>query len=316
MRIAIIANPAAGRGRPFKKLQGRVRTWRHPQWEVELLPTQAPGHAGALARELLSRPPDVLAVCGGDGSVNEVVSALPPQPPFPLAVLSGGTANVLARELGMPLHPVRALDVALEAAFAGKVRRMDVGVADLGVPPDAPVDGGVGARVARKFTFVAGVGFDAWAVHEASLALKSKVGIAAYALAALRALRHYPFPEFTVVADGGSHPAVTCLVCNSRRYGGGFSFCPGADMADGLLDVLVIGGVGRAGGVDRAKLASFLLSAWVCPGRAPSWTRRLRTRELRIEGPSSVLVETDGELAGALPAKFSLLEKALPLIAA
>ncbi|MDR0842184.1 MAG: diacylglycerol kinase family lipid kinase [Acidobacteriota bacterium] len=299
MKMVVIANPVAGRGRPFRKLQAHVRSWNHPDWNVELLPTQAPGHAGVLARGLLARPPDILAVCGGDGTVNEVVSVLPPKPPFPLAVLPGGTANVLARELGLPLDPVRALDVAL----AGKVRLVDVGEMQ--------------AKEDRRFAFVfvAGIGFDAWAVHLARPSIKAKIGIAAYALAVAECLASYRFPRFEVVANGRIYAAISCLVCNARSYGGGLSFCPDADMADGFLDVLVIKNEGNAGVVCRARLLGLLLSAWISPGRTPTWIERLRARELRVEGPPSVLIETDGELAGALPAKFLLAEKSLPLIA-
>ena len=290
MRITIIANPVAGRGRPFRNLQKHVRDWHHPEWDVEVLPTRAPGHAGALARELLDRPPDILAVCGGDGTINEVVSALPSTPPCPLAVLPGGTANVLARELVLPLDPIQALYIALK----GKVRQVDIGEMRAGQN--------------RRFTFVAGIGFDAWAVHAARPALKSRIGMAAYAVAVAECLRHYEFPQFEITANGSTYNATSCLVCNARSYGGGLSFCPDADMADGLLDILIIEGV------RRAALVGFLFSAWVRPGRVPAWARRLRTKELRVEGPSSAYIETDGELAGMLPATFSLSEKFLPLM--
>ena len=294
-KLFIIANPASGGGRPFRKICDCIRGKKVSGLEIEFLPTKAPGHAGVLARELLNRPCDLLAVCGGDGTINEIVSALPSPPPFPLAVLPGGTANVLAREIGLPLSPASALDVALK----GKIRRVDIGE--------------MKARQNRRFTFVAGVGFDAWAAHracstKARLTFKAKAGIAAYAVAVAESLALYKFPEFTIAVDGGSYTATSCLVCNARSYGGNLTFCPDADMTDGLLDVMIVAGA------RRATLAGFMLSAWFRPGTTPSWIRRIRTRELYMDGPSTVRVETDGELAGELPAGFSLLEKSLPLI--
>ena len=160
----------------------------------------------------------------------------------------------------------------------------------------------------RRFTFVAGIGFDAWAVHEARPALKSRIGMAAYVVAVAECLINYKFPRFEIAADGSTYTATSCLICNARSYGGGLSFCPDADMADSLLDILILEGV------HRAALAGFLLSAWIHPGRTPAWARRLQTKELRIEGPSSVYIETDGELVGTLPAACFLSEKSLPLI--
>jgi len=290
-KLFIIANPAAGNGRPFRKICDYARGGKVSGWKTEILATKGPGHAGDLARELLNCPCDLMAVCGGDGTINEVVSALPASLPFPLAILPGGTANVLCRELGLPLSPAHALDIALKR----KIRLVDVGE--------------MKARENRRFTFAAGIGFDAWAVLNARPDFKAKTGIAAYAVAAAESIARYKFPEFTITANGGSYTATSCLVCNARSYGGGLTFCPDADMTDGLLDVMIIEGVRRAG------LAGFLLSALIHPGITPSWIRRIRTKELRADGPSTVHIETDGELVGGLPAIFSISERSLPLVA-
>ena len=141
MNLTIIANPIAGRGRAYQSLQRYVRQWPHPDWQCELLPTRRPNHAGMLARELLAHPPDLLAVCGGDGTMNEIATAVP-EPPFPVALLPAGTANVLARELGLPLNPVRALKIALN----GNARKIDLGL--------------LGPGLRRRFLFVAGIKTD------------------------------------------------------------------------------------------------------------------------------------------------------------
>src|SRR5437867_6736846 len=113
MRLSIIVNPIAGGGRAYRRLERRIRNWPYPDWEVELHLTRAPGHAGAIARKLSDRPPDRLAICGGDGTINEVISGIAACE-IPIAVLPAGTANVLAREIGLPLDPWRALEVALQ----------------------------------------------------------------------------------------------------------------------------------------------------------------------------------------------------------
>ena len=72
-KLFIIANPAAGNGRPFRKICDYARGGKVSGWETEILATKGPGHAGDLARELLNHHCDILAVCGGDGTINEVV---------------------------------------------------------------------------------------------------------------------------------------------------------------------------------------------------------------------------------------------------
>jgi len=289
MKLVIIANPKAGRGRAYRALCRHVRQWPHAGWEVEILPTRAPNHAGELARSLAASPPDLLAVCGGDGTVNEIATAVP-QPPFPVAVLPAGTANVLARELRLPLNPVDALKVALD----GCVRRIDLG--------------SLGAANGRRFLFVAGVGFDAFVVSQARPAVKARLGIASYIEAIVESLLRYPFPEFLVAAGERAYTATSCLVCNSKRYGGGLLFCPDADMHDGALDLLIL--EGRR----RIALAWFLLMAWMQRPMRGAWIHRIRSGAFRIEGPPEVLVETDGELAGNLPLDFGISHASFPLI--
>jgi diacylglycerol kinase (ATP) len=289
MNLKIIANPISGRGRGYQSLQRYVSQWPHLDWQFELLPTCRPNHAGILARGLLAQPPDLLAVCGGDGTMNEIATAIP-EPPFPVALLPAGTANVLARELGLPLNPVRALKIALK----GNAQKIDLGL--------------LGPGFRRRFLFVAGIGFDAYVVSQVRPALKSKLGIVAYAVAILECLQRYHFPEFQITTGGRTFTAASCLVCNSKRYGGGLLFCPAADMHDGFLDILIL--EGRS----RLALAGFLLRAWLQQPMKGGWIHRLQSKDIRIEGAEGVSVQVDGELAGGLPLDIGLTPSAFPLI--
>lgn len=289
MKITIIANPVAGRGRAYKRILRCLERWEDPDWQVELLTTNKSGHAGLLAKDLLENPPDILAVCGGDGTVNEIASNVP-HPPFPIAVLPGGTANVLARELGLPLDPVRSLKIALKR----NVRHVDLG--------------GFRSGSERRFLFVAGIGFDAFAVYCVRPALKAKIGMAAYVVAILDCLLNYTFPEFQITTEKQTISATSCLICNSKKYGGGLLFCPDADMKDGLLDLLVIQGM------RRIELARFLFKAWIGIPEKQIWIHRVRAKALQIEGPSTVLAQIDGELAGSLPCQIHLEEAVFPLV--
>jgi YegS/Rv2252/BmrU family lipid kinase len=287
--MSIIANPRSGRGRAFRRVQEYVRNWPHRDWEVEVLTTRAPGHAAELARALVSRPPDLLAVCGGDGTVNEVANGMP-DPPFPVAVLPAGTANVLARSVGVPLDPVEAIKVAL----GGSVLRVDSCFLQ-GMP-------------ARYFLLMAGAGFDAYVVSRTSSALKDRVGIAAFYQSTVQCLATYDFPEFAIEAEGLSVRATTCVVANSRGYGGGLVLTPSADMTDGLLDIVAV--QGRS----RVNLALFALTALRGKPRRYPWVRYARARSVDIDGPSEVMVQVDGEQIGNLPAAIRIVPRSFPLV--
>ena len=289
MRITIIANPVSGRGRPYRKLGRLIREWPHRDWEASMIPTRGPEHAGLIAREVAGERPDILAVCGGDGTVREVASALP-DPPFPVMLIPGGTANVLARELGLPLDPTQALEVGLR----GRTRRVDLGL--------------LRSREVSRFLLFVGVGFDACVAARVRPGTKKKMGIAAYYAEVMRSLLTYDFPQFEVEAEDASYAATSCVTANSRHYGGGLVLTPAADICDGELDVLVVQTRRRS---DYARL----MWAAFC-NRAPEfpWVLRRRVRRLKVTGPRGLWVQADGELAGTLPLEIDLVPASFPLI--
>ncbi len=289
MRLVIIANPISGRGRVFNRLLHYVREWRPAGWTVELLCTNQPGHAGEIARGLLGNPPDILAVCGGDGTVKEVVSCTP-DPPFPVGIVPAGTANVLAHELGLPLDPVKALSIVLD----GAVRRVDCGRL-------------IGTS-SHGFLLMAGIGFDAYVASRVRPAIKDKLGIAAYYLSTVQAIGSYRFPEFRVVTDDHVLVGTSCIIANAKSYGGGLILTPGADMTDGFFDILMIKGR------PATEYIRFLWSAWRRRPRQYSWVQYRRSRRVRVEGPESILVQVDGEVIGGLPVTVDLLPGVFPLV--
>jgi diacylglycerol kinase (ATP) len=290
MKGVIIANPRAGGGRAYRVLCRHVSRRRYPGWDMDLISTNYPGQAGEIALELAANPPDFLAVCGGDGTLNEIASAIP-SPPYPVAILPGGTANVLARELHVPMDPVRALGIAIKRS----IRSVDLGAL------------GPGDR--RRFLFVAGIGFDAYVAARVNASLKDAVGIGAYVLAGLRCIRTYPFKEFRVTADNRSFSATSCIVANARLYGGGLVFCPEADMQDGLVDVLIFESRSRLG------LIRLFFHAWIGKPQRSATVHRLQCRRLSISGPGDIPIQVDGESAGTLPVDIGLLPRTFPLCA-
>ncbi len=174
--------------------------------EVTLAATRRRGHASRLAHEAVSDGYDVVAVLGGDGTLNEAVNGVAGSD-VALAPLPGGSTNVFARTIGLPDDPVEAAAMLLETLAAGHIKRV-----------------GIGQVNGRYFLFHAGVGYDAAVVQQ----VERKAGLKRYANHALFAyaavdtwLRHYDRsrPRFTVYhADGETVTGQFAICLNTNPY--------------------------------------------------------------------------------------------------
>ncbi len=198
--------------------------------KLDVVQTQARGHATSLARQAVDDGLDVVVALGGDGTVNEVVNGLlaaGPRAGLPaLGVVPAGGANVFARTLGLPANPVEATGQLLDALAEGRRRRIGLGMAD-----------------DRWFTFCAGMGLDASVVRRVEArraagarstpALYVRQGLAQFFRSDRRSLTMTAHPE-----TGPSVPIGFALVCNTSpwTYLGRRPVvpCPDADFATGL----------------------------------------------------------------------------------
>lgn len=177
-RVLLIVNPASRRGARIRKKA--LKAFSDAGVGCDMMLTEAPGHAAILARTHAHKY-DALFTLGGDGTVMEVLSVLAHQGP-PIGVLGGGTANVVARTLGIPLNPTRAVPLLLN----GDEATMDLG--RLG-------DG-------RRFAIGVGVGLDATMMMEAPARLKRRFGFMAYVIGGSKAvLRNQRF-KLRLTVDG------------------------------------------------------------------------------------------------------------------
>lgn len=194
---------------------------RHALWgRLEIGTTQHPGHARELAEQAVRRGVEVVLAVGGDGTVNEVAGGLLGSETA-LGIVPVGSGNGLARTLGLPLAPERAI-AALERAL---VRRMDVGM----------VNG-------RPFLNVAGAGFDAAIGAEFHRHGRDggRRGILPYVRLSLAHGRRYEPALFRLQAGGEDWSGRALLVAfvNGRQYGAGAVIAPRARLDDGQLDVV------------------------------------------------------------------------------
>ena len=219
MKARAILNPRAG----LAAVRALHALERHPGWPgVEVKTTAARGDARRFAEEAAAEGYDAVLSIGGDGTANEAAWGLLGSGTA-LGLVPMGSGNGLARTLGIPLRPERALDV-----LAGAVRRrMDVGM----------ING-------RPFLNVAGAGFDAQvgADFHAHGLRGGRRGIFTYVRLSLLRAWSYRAEEWRRTAGEGSFEgrALVIAFVNGRQYGGGAVVAPGARLDDGLLDVVVI----------------------------------------------------------------------------
>jgi len=233
--------------------------------------THRAGDAEQFARQAAQSGADLVAAYGGDGTVLEVASGLHGTD-VPLAILPGGTANLLSVELGIPNT---LADAAALITHPGAILR--------------PVDMG---RAGDHLFFHLGLGIEGEMIHKTDRKAKNSSGVLAYVLAALQSLRDHPPVQYRLTLDGDTVEVegINCMITNYGSLGvGGFSLSHQIDMSDGLLDVLVIG---------AADLGQFIAAAASAIARG-DLTRSLQqwqAREVRVEANAPQTVTRDGEV--------------------
>jgi diacylglycerol kinase (ATP) len=295
-RYLLIVNPQSGSRRHVDRIALVSAYFERHQSEVVIFRTQGPGDAERQAR-LAAATGNYRAVigAGGDGTINEVLNGLAGST-MPVGILPWGTSNVFSREMGFP----RSLRGQCRVIRHGRICDIDLGRCN-----------------GRAFVMMAGIGFDAYSLHN-MLDLKATLGPFAYVLAALRSFFRYQQPRLRFTLAGGSeHEASFMLISNTSLYGKLFSLTPRANPTDGKLDVYVYRERGRW---RFLKLAlSFLLSVLQTDSR---FRRRLlylreaifRTDHIQVSSNETTYIQLDGDYAGVLPADISIQTAAARLI--
>lgn len=266
--------------------------------------TRGPSDAARIAREARADGVSVLAVMGGDGTLNEVAQAYLDENGAPLdgpalAVIPAGTGGDYKRTLGLS----GSVEDAVARIAHGTTRAHDLGALRL--------TGHDGAPVTRAFVNVTSFGIGGVTDRLVNEGPKWLGGKAAFFVGAARAMLTYRNSPVRVRVDGAMFvdgPVFNVAMAIGRFFGGGMNIAPEADPGDGLFDVIALG--------DLSRPEALSLSGKIYKGAHVGTRKVTTTRGLTIEAEpihpwSRVLIDMDGETPGMLPLRATAVKGAL-----
>jgi YegS/Rv2252/BmrU family lipid kinase len=285
--IPVIINPSAGRKKAI--LAGLNQVFREAgiHWSVEI--TQEEGDGVRFAHQFVEQGAQVVAVYGGDGTISEVATGLAGTHTA-LALLPGGTGNVLAYEFGIP-HDFIAAAQLLVTNYA--TRLVDMGT--------------IGER---KFLLRAGVGLEAMAVERTPRQLKDRFGLLAYGIGGLQALIESRQTTYHLELDGRvkETQGLICTVANSGHLGiPGLRLSSKSSIEDGLLDVIVL----RSADI---KLIIQFISDNVTHVLDLKGLQHWQVTKVSIQVDPPQTVQVDGDYLGRTPVEMRSIPRSLRIV--
>lgn len=288
MKITILFNPAAGRGKSRRTLAEVAGVLRRAGVEPEVYESRSPEHLRELARQAREEKPDVIVAAGGDGTLHYVLNGLVGSG-IPLGILPFGSGNDFAKGLGIPPGTRAAAKVLLN----GRTREIDL------------------ARVGSTvYGGIAGVGFDSVVNRFANERVRRLRGSLAYAWAILRCLNSFhPQPlELRSEARNFSGEVMFTVIGNNVSYGGGVKMTPRARLDDGLLDICIVPAMGKL------ELLRWLPRAYRGEHLTHPRMVYFQARKIELSSRSPLELFADGEFIQGLPATIVVLPGAVRVI--
>lgn len=300
LRTLVVVNPRSSGGSTAKRWRRIAAALDGSLSGYDRVETRGPGHATELVRNGLRDGVQMIIAVGGDGTINEVVNGFydgdEPVAESPiLGLLPSGTGGDYRKTWGLDREPASAV-----ARLAGGELRS----VDLGRVRCRALDGT--GEVTRYFANVASFGLSARICQRVNASSKVLGGRASFFLASARALMGYHGQAANLRTDGEERRFDSITVgacCIGRYFGGGMMIGPNADPADGAFDVVTLNRVGR---FDMMRMTSLYSGKHLEDPNVSCWRGAVVEATLG-ESSEPLLIETEGEVVGQLPARFEVL---------
>lgn len=289
-KIDIILNPASGRIEPILPIINIVMKEADIQWEVFV--TKKADDARRFAQQSVKKNIDAVAVYGGDGTVREVISGMMGSD-MPLAILPGGTGNVLATDLNIPKDLKAACQ--LMSGASSRLKTIDIGEFNQ-----------------RYFTNRLGMGFEADMMKGADRRIKNRFGRLAYVFSSAAALKKLREVQYHLKIDGKEYDetGITCIVANSGKIGFyDLSLDDDMDLSDGLLDVIIVRRV-------NISLLAYIITVFFHKQNSSrvEVVQHWQGREIAISSVPPQTVQCDGEVLEKLAIRAKIIPNAVNVI--
>jgi diacylglycerol kinase (ATP) len=272
-RAVVVINPLSGRGRYDNQVSADAELARVALAargiDAHVRPTTAAGDARRYAKEAVADGVDLVVAWGGDGTINEVASALVHTRAV-LAIVPAGSGNGLAGDLRIPFNPRAALDVAA----AGTTLTIDAGQLN-----DA------------WFFNIAGIGIDAVIAGRFAVRGLRQRGPLGYLSISVSELVRYRAKTYRLTADGDviERPVMLLALANGRQYGNRVLIAPGARLDDGLLEMVMVEPM------SLTAIASKLPSLFRGTLRSGAGVTMRAARQISVEAEGEIPFHVDGE---------------------
>lgn len=299
MRGILLYNPASGRSQSTRAslIERVVATLQSHGYELEIVATTHRGSAGDQARQAIAAGAEIIFVCGGDGTIHDALQGIAGTSAR-LAIIPLGSANALCRELGIPLHPLKA------AEAYRTTRQRELQIARCHTPQGD-----------RYFLIMSGAGPDGALMYHMLTTSKGKLGRWAYAMHALHLLLRARWHNFQVryqTVDGEWHTtsAISAMALRIGNLGGIFpGIARGASLSASTMRLVLVKSPALLG------LPLWFLFSWLHLDR---WNPYLQTADVQAfhceSTEGKVHTQADGEWIGTLPLSAELREQRLTLL--
>ena len=283
----LIVNRKAGQGKASRLSEELAKLFQQHDINFSTFYTNGQKDASNIAKRENEKDRVIVAI-GGDGTVFEIINGMAPS--FgTLAVVPGGTANILAKELALPERPKDIFDMLKSK----KTTTIDLGAVN-----------------SNYFSLMTGIGFDAIVISEVRPALKQIFRKLAFPLTGLKTFRSYDYPQLKARIDKNTEKsAYFIVVSNASRYGGDLiKIAKEAHLSDGFLDVTLF---------EKGEARDFLkytLAVLAGQHLKLSDVYSTKAKEVEIFCEKPILVQADGEVIDNTPVKVKVLPKALKII--
>ncbi len=290
--VRVILNPSAGSKNPPLRVFNNLFHQANIDWDLVITKKRCDGIF--LAEKAMKDDVDIIVAYGGDGTVMEVASGLQGTG-IPMAILPGGTGNILSIELGIPQNLQEACSLITHPEKS-RLRSIDLGITNDQTVP--------------AFALRAGVGLEAAMLEGTGRELKERYGIFAYIMGATQALHNIKEAQYHLILDGETVECsgLTCLIANAGYFGvPGLVLDPKVKIDDGLLDVFVLRKMDL---IQLFSLAASIVGGNELKDPALHW----QVKSVSIESDPVQSTQADGEMWGQSPVEIKVKKDALQVL--